>query len=433
LDDVHIGVLVAALVSLILLSAFFSASETAMMALNRYRLSHLADSGHKGAKLAQRLLASPDRLLGVILVGNNAVNFSASAVAGLIAFRLFGEAAIAFAVIPLTLVVLIFAEVGPKTVAALYPERIAFPVAHILAPLLTVVYPVVWLVTLVANGFLRLLGISLSGRRHRLSADELRSALRQAGSRLPVDSRDMLLQILELESINVEDLMVPRNQIEGIELEQDWDDVLTEMATAHHTRLPLLRGGLDNIVGVVHLRRVFHLSRDDEFDEAALFSIAREPHFVAEGTSVVKAMKDMQAGQFRFSLVVDEYGDLLGLITLEEILEEIIGEFTRSAPNMGDEIVAEEDGSFLVSGSAHIRDLNRKMDWDLPMGGPKTINGLIVEHMEDIPTAGTTLLLAGYPVEVLQTRGTAVTRVRISPQLVETVGVDTDPPAASAQ
>ena len=415
MSDAPAGAFVGALFFLICLSAFFSASETAMMAVNRYRLRHLAGTGHRGAQLTASLLERPDRLLGVILFGNNLVNFTASAMAGILALKLYGEPAIALAAIPLTLVVLVFAEVAPKTVAALYPERIAYRAAYVLHPLLRIGYPVVVALNAAANGFLKILGIPLRQRSDELNSDELRAVLSETGSMIPRSHQIMLLRILDLENASVEDAMVPRARIEGIDLDDPWDEILTQLGTSHHTRLPLYRGTLNNIIGIIHLRRVLHLATAEDFDVQALTRIARKPHYVPEGTSLLKALQLMQNESQQLSIAVDEYGDVQGLVTIAEILEEIVGEFTRAAPGWADEIVPQSDGSFLISGATHVRDLNRKLQWHLPTNGPKTLNGLILEYLEDIPEPGTSLLLAGYPVEVLQTSATAVNRVRIQP------------------
>jgi Mg2+/Co2+ transporter CorB len=385
--------------------------------LNRYRLRHLVDSGHRGAERAAQLLERPDRLLGVILLGNNFANIAASSVATVLALDLFGEASIALAAAALTIAVLIFAEVAPKTLAALYPERIAFPAAYVLQPLLYLLYPVVWAVNTIANGFLRLLGISLHLRRaEQLTADELRAVVREADAMIPVSHQTMLLRILDLEKITVDDIMVPRSAIEAIDLEADWDDIVTQLATSHHTRLPVYRNNLDNIVGILHLRKVLHLSHSAEFNRDTLQQIMREPYFIPEGMPVTQQLLNMQAEKRRFGLVVDEYGDLRGLVTLDEILEEIVGEFTTQAPGLTEELVPQDDGSYIVSGSASVRDLNRKMGWQLPTEGPKTLNGLILEYFEDIPESGTSLLLGNYAVEILQTAGTAVKLARIVPR-----------------
>ena len=406
----------SALAILIFLSACFSASETAMMALNRYRLRHLADSGHRGARIASQLLERPDRLLGVILLGNNFVNIAASSVATIIALRLYGDAAIAAAAFLLTLVVLIFAEVAPKTLAAMHPERIAFPAAYVLRPLLALLYPVVWLVNGIANWFLRVLGVQMRTRTEHLNSEELRSVVRQAGPLIPKSYRAMLLRVLDLEKVTVEDVMVPRAMIEFIDLDDDWDELVKQLATSHHTRLPVCRGAQDNVVGIVHVRQVLHLSRTDEFNKTGLERIMQAPYFIPEGTPLTRQLLNMQSRKQRLGLIVDEYGDLKGLVTLEEILEEIVGEFTTAAPSVAEDVVPQDDGSFLVNAGANVRDLNRKMDWELPTDGPKTLNGLILEHFEDIPEPGTSLLLAGYPLEIIQTRGTAVRMVRIDPE-----------------
>jgi Mg2+/Co2+ transporter CorB len=417
LDDVHIGALVGALFLLVLISAFFSAAEIGMLTLNRYRLRHLADSGHRGARLARHLLARPDRLLGVILLGNNLANIAASSIATIIALDVYGESAIAAAAVLLTLLVLIFAEVAPKTLAALNPERVAYPAAYILLPVLTLLYPVVWAVNVVANVFLRLFGISVHRTRtERVTAEELRAVVMEAGALMPESHQDMLLAVLDLGKITVRDVMLPRGAIEGVDLEADWDDIVSKLVTSHYTRMPVYRGNLDNIVGVVHMRKVLYLIRNDNFNRDELMKVLLEPYFVPEGTPLGTQLLNFRAVKRRIALVVNEYGDIVGLVTLEEILEEIVGDFTGPAPGVLDEVQPQDDGSYLVSGGINIRELNRRFDWVLPTAGPKTLNGLITEYLEDLPEAGTSLVLDGHRVEIIRTRGTAVQTARIWPK-----------------
>ena len=414
MDDIPISTLFGILILLIFVSAFFSAAEIGMLTLNRYRLRHLAESGHRGARIARRLLTRPDRLLGLILLGNNLANIAASSVATILALQLYGEPAIAVAAFLLTMLILIFAEVAPKTLAAMNPERVAFPVAYILLPLLTLLYPVVWIVNVIANLFLRLLGVSIHGNRAvKITSEELRAIVMEAGALMPETHQDMLLAILDLEKITVEDVMVPRGEIEGIDLDAEWDEIVAQLATSHYTRVPVYHGNLDKIIGIVHLRKVLHLMRNDNFNRDALMKILLEPYFVPEGTPLSTQLLNFRAVKRRVALVVNEYGDIVGLVTLEEILEEIVGDFTSPAPGASDEVQPQEDGSYLVNGSTNIRDLNRRLNWKLPTTGPKTLNGLITEYLEDLPEPGTSLMLDGYQVEIIRTRGTAVQTARI--------------------
>lgn len=414
MDDIPISTLFGILILLIFVSAFFSAAEIGMLTLNRYRLRHLAESGHRGARIARRLLTRPDRLLGLILLGNNLANIAASSVATILALQLYGEPAIAVAAFLLTMLILIFAEVAPKTLAAMNPERVAFPVAYILLPMLTLLYPVVWIVNVVANLFLRLLGVSIHGSRAvKITSEELRAIVMEAGALMPETHQDMLLAILDLEKITVEDVMVPRGEIEGIDLDAEWDEIVAQLATSHYTRVPVYHGNLDKIIGIVHLRKVLHLMRNDNFNRDALMKILLEPYFVPEGTPLSTQLLNFRAVKRRVALVVNEYGDIVGLVTLEEILEEIVGDFTSPAPGASDEVQPQEDGSYLVNGSTNIRDLNRRLNWKLPTTGPKTLNGLITEYLEDLPEPGTSLMLDGYQVEIIRTRGTAVQTARI--------------------
>lgn len=413
--DVPLGVLVGALIVLVLLSAFFSAAEIALMSLNRYRLRHLTETGHRGAKIAATLLQRPDRLLGVILLGNNFVNIAASSVATIMALELYGEGAIAAAAFLLTFVILVFAEVAPKTVAALHPEKIAFPAVYILKPLLVLLRPIVWLINAIANRLLRLFGVPLYKSKDQLSAEELKAVVREAGSLIPEVHQKMLLALLDLEKTTVEDVMVPRGEIEAVNLDADWDEIVAKLTSSHYTRLPVYRGNLDKVVGVAHLRKVLNLIQSGRFDRDTFMQIIMEPYFIPAGTPLNTQLLNFRQAKRRMALVVDEYGELLGLVTLEEILEEVVGEFTTQAPSASEEIRAQDDGSYLVNGSTNIRDLNRKLSWQLPTAGPKTVNGVIMEYLEAIPEAGTSLLLDGYLVEIVRTRGPRVQLVRIRP------------------
>lgn len=419
LQDIPLSVLIGALVVLLLLSAFFSGSETGLMTLNRYRLRHLAKAGHRGAMRAAKLLERPDRLIGLILLGNNFVNIMASALTTIIALRLGGEAALAIGTGILTLVILIFAEVAPKTLAALHPERVAFPAAFIYRPLLRVLYPVVWVVNAIANRLLRLLRINTEDPGSLdLSSEELRTVVNEAGAMIPQRHQRMLLSILDLEKVTVEDIMVPRNEVVGIDIEDDWDAIEELLVTSQYTKLPVYRNDIDDIIGFLYLRNVLHLLTKEEFGRDDLLEIVREPYFIPEGTPLNKQLINFQRQRRRIGLVVDEYGEIKGLVTLEDILEEIVGEFTTDPAAVNKDIHPQEDGSFLIDGGSYVRELNRLLKWDLPTNGPKTLNGLILEHMEAIPEPGTSMLLSGYPVEIVQTKDNAVKTVRIRPRLI---------------
>lgn len=417
LHEIPIWALFAALVVLVLFSAFFSGSETGLISLNRYRLRHLSKDGNPGAIRANDLLKRPDRLIGLILLGNNFVNILASSIATIIALRLLGDDGIMVATLLLTLVVLIFAEITPKTLAALHPERIAFPATLILKPLLRLFYPLVWVLNTIPNALLRMLGVSQEEvDSHSISSEELRTVVNEAGAMIPRRHQKMLLNILDLEQVTVEDIMVPRNEIVGIDLEDDWDAILKHISTSQHTRLPVFHGDINNVVGFVHLRNVLSLQQRDELTRDDLLDVIRESYFIPEGTPLNTQLLNFQKQRRRIGLVVDEYGDIQGLVTLDDILEEIVGEFTTDpAAATSKEIHPQEDGSFLVDGSANIRELNRIMHWNLPSDGPKTLNGMITEYLETIPEPGTSLLLEGYPIEIVQTGSSSVKTVRIDP------------------
>ena len=415
MDDVPIGALAIALTLLILLSAFFSASEIGMMALNRYRLKHPAESGHRAARIAHKLLERPDRVLGVILLGNNFANLAASAVTTIIALKIFGEASIAVATALLTITILIFAEVAPKTIAAMQPERVAFPAAYVLRFLLKVCYPIIWLINQIVNQMLRLLGVPLDKRGDQISTEELRLAVMDAGTLIPKTHQAMLLGILDLEKITVEDVMVPRGQIQGIDFDDDWDDILAQLTRSRYTRLAIYRGSLENVIGMIHMRKVLNGLRENKLSRETLIQSMTEPYFIPEGTPLNTQLLNFKKTKRRIGFVVDEYGDIMGLVTLDEILEEIVGDFSTEAIGKIEDIRPQADGSYLVKGGASIRDLNRKLGWELPSDGSRTINGLITEYLEDIPAPGTSLMLNGYQVDVMRTRGTAVEVARIRP------------------
>ncbi len=423
MSDIPLSILALTLLVLILLSGFFSGSETALMALNRYRMRHLAKSGHRGAKLCMRLLERPDRLIGLILLGNNVVNLSASSLATIMALRVFGQAGPAIATGLLILVVLIFAEVAPKTLAARHPERMAYPAAYIYTPLLKVMYPIVWVTNLLAQGVLRALGLGgAHGPSDSLDSDELRSLVSESGLLIPERHQRMLVNILDLEKISVDDIMVPRNEIVGIDLNQDWETVLDQIGSSQHGRVPLFRDDIGNVVGVLNLRRLAAVALRGELDREQLDQFIREPYFVPEGTSLTRQLLNFQNHKRRLGLVVDEYGDLLGLVTLEDILEEIVGEFTTVRLTASRDIHPQSDGTLIIDGGTHVRDLNRVLDWDLPTDGPRTLNGLILEHLEIIPESGTTFLLRNHPVEILQTKDNAVRSVKVHPPISQGTG-----------
>ena len=418
MDDIPLSILFGLLFFLILLSAFFSGSETGLMTLNRYRLKHLTKNRHRGAMRVSRLLENQDKLIGLILLGNNAVNLAAASITTIIALRLGGEAAIAIATGLLTLVVLVFAEVTPKTLAALHPEKIAFPASLIYIPLLKLFYPIVWLVNLMAKLIFRILGISFGNKNNlSLSNEELRSVVNEAGTMIPQRHQQMLLSILDLEKVTVEDIMVPRNEIAGIDIEDDWDDVMNQLINSQYTKIPVYKTNIDNVIGFLHLRKVSRLLQQGNFTQEDLQKVMNEVYFIPEATPLNQQLLNFQREKNRIGLAVDEYGDIQGLVTLEDILEEIVGEFTTDPANLSKDIHPQDDGSYLVDGSINVREMNRVLKWQLPTDGPKTLNGLVLEYMETIPEPGTSLLLDGYPAEIIQIKDNAVKTIKICPRL----------------
>ncbi|TGN41021.1 HlyC/CorC family transporter [Marinobacter confluentis] len=417
MNETSLTALFIILAGLILLSAFFSSSETGMMSLNRYRLKHMAKTGHKGAKRAQNLLNRTDQLIGVILIGNNFVNIFASAIATVIAIRIWGDAGIAIATVLLTIVILIFAEVTPKTLAALFPEKIAFPASHVLGPLLKILYPVVWAVNLFTGAILKVIGVSPSdAASDHLSREELRTLVNEAGALIPAKHKDMLVSILDLEKVTVNDIMVPRNEVVGIDLEDDLDTILRQLRSSQHTRLPVFKGDINDIQGVLHLRNATKLLHEDDISKAMLMQLCREPYFIPESTPLNTQLINFQKEKRRFGMVVDEYGDVLGLATLEDILEEIVGEFTTDYASTSPDIIPQDDGTFIIDGTSALRTINKTLGWKLPVDGPKTLNGLITETLENIPDTNVCLKVGGHRVEVLQIKDNVVKAAIVHPK-----------------
>jgi|TARA_B110000208_G_scaffold96002_1_gene120286 Mg2+/Co2+ transporter CorB len=403
---------------LIFISAYFSGSETGLMSLNRYRLRHLEQKNHKGAKRVAKLLARPDRLIGLILIGNNLVNIAASAIATIIGLRLFGDMGVLIATIALTLVILIFAEVTPKTLAALYPEKVAFPSSILLKFLLKLLFPLVIVVNWITNGILMLIGINAEQRdQHGLSSEELRTVVNEAGALLSGRDKDMLVSILELENVSVEDIMIPRSELIGIDVNDDWKKIQKQLTHSYHTRVLLYRDNIDDVVGYIHVKDALKLLSKNQFTKATLLRAVRELYFIPEGTPLNVQLLKFQAAKERLGLVVDEYGDIQGLVTLEDILEEIVGDFTTTmTPTPSEEVHLQPDGSYLVDGSATIRDINKEMSWELPADGPKTLNGLIVEYLEDIPQNNLSVRISGYPIEIIEVSDNMIKSVRVMPE-----------------
>ncbi len=413
INDASLGALFATLAGLILLSGFFSGSETGMMSLNRYRLKHFLKNHHKGAKRVSKLLERPDRLIGLILIGNNLVNILASAIATVIAIRLWGTAGIFIATLALTLVILIVAEITPKTIAALHPERVAFPASWILLPLLKLFHPVVWLVNSFTNGLLRIFGVD-PGRKsdENVSSEELRTIVAEAGKLIPTRHRGMLLNILDLEEVTIDDIMVPRNDVYGIDLDDCDDDILRIIQNCSHTRLPVWREDINEITGVLHMRNVSRIIDSQGLDRAALEREMETPYFIPEGTPLHTQLLNFQQKKHRLAIVVDEYGEVMGLVALEDILEEIVGEFTSNLAEVVDNIYPQKDGGFIISGSATIREINKSLQWSLPTDGPKTLSGLMLEYLESFPDAKVGLTIGSYRLEVLELHGNVVQAVR---------------------
>jgi Mg2+/Co2+ transporter CorB len=418
-DDISSEALAIALCVLLVVSGFFSIAETAMMAVNRYRLKHRAQRGNRGAKLAQSLLAQTDKLLGVILLGNNLINAGAATLTAVLTARLFGEGKLALAIgtLAITFLILVFSEITPKVVGAAHADRIAPFAAYALTPLLKP--PFVWIVAFVnlfVQGLLRLFRIKTApDLGTKLSQEELRFLVAEGSQYLRGKHRAMLANLFDLEAITVNDVMTPRSQIHALDLSEKPAVLRHQLATSYHSRLPVYEGTLDSIVGILPLKSVVHLQQVAEIDAERLRPLLRPPYFVPAGTPLLTQLQQFQADRQRLGLVVDEYGELQGLVTIEDIVEEIIGEFTTQAPGSADSFRREADGSVVVDGMTQLRALNRRLGTQFPLDGPKTLNGLIVEHLGDIPAAGVSFRIAGQGIEILQTVERAVKVVRLLP------------------
>lgn len=385
-----------------------------MLSLNKYRLKHLRKQGHQGARKASELLARTDQLISVILIGNNFVNILASSIATVIAIRLWGDAGIAIATALLTLVILIFAEITPKTYAAYHPERIAFAASHVLTPLLKLLYPAVWSMNLITSRLLKALGIDTSKQSEsHISREELKTLVHEAKGMIPRTHQDMLISILDLEKVTVNDIMVPKSEIIGLNIDDSMDDLIDQVKDSQHTRVPVYKGNINNIIGVLHLRNMTRVISAQEANKALLLQVCREPYFIPESTPLNQQLLQFQKEKRRIGIVVDEYGDVLGLATMEDILEEIVGEFTTDySTSSGSDITKQEDGSYLIDGSTTIRSINKALNWSLPTDGPKTLNGLIIEELEFIPELPLSLNINGYHLEVRQVKESLIKTVR---------------------
>jgi Mg2+/Co2+ transporter CorB len=417
LNDIPLSFLFSFLGVLIIFSAFFSSAETSMMSLNRYRLRHLEKKHHKGAIRAAALLRRPDRLIGMILIGNNLVNNFAAALTTLIALRMYGEESVWTASIILTLAVLIFAEVTPKTIAALYPEKVAFPFSWILKPLLIILYPAVWLVNHMSHAVAKVFGINTSNSpiTEHLHPDELRTVLNEAGDLIPDQHQDMLLNILDLEKASVEDIMIPRNEIIGLDLDDSPKKLLNQLKQINYTRVPVYQGNINNVIGIFHLRFSTRFLLDGESDiHEGIKRYMTAPYFVPESTPLNMQLLNFQTHKHSLALIVDEYGDIQGLVTIEDLLEEIVGDFTSNTSTVQQpDIRALDDGWHVIEGSASIREINRSLDWELPTDGPKTLNGLMMEYLETIPKGHIGFTIEGYRFETQSISSTMIESARV--------------------
>jgi Mg2+/Co2+ transporter CorB len=420
LDELSLNTLLGILLLLLVCGAWFSAAETSMMALNRHRLSHLIRKDVRGAKLTGRLLSKVDKLLGSILFGNTLVNVTAAAITNILILRVFGSSDVALVsgTLLITFLLLVFSEIMPKIIAASYPERVALPSSYLLAPLIKLFHPVVVVAGGIVNIVLRMLRIKIQTdqSKQKMTLEELRGLVLDAEHFLPRQHQKMLLNLVDLERITVNYVMIPRNQIEALNINEDLDVLRQQIITCHHTLLPVYEDTPDNIIGILHIKRIPALFHEAALDVSQLREVLYEPYFIPSETPLLQQLQQFQERHARLGLVVDEYGELLGLVTLENILEEIVGEFTTQSPSQTGKFLRQIDGSILLEGSSSLRELNRKLGLHLPLDNAKTLNGLILDHLEDIPETGTSLKIAGYPIEIIQTQDRVVKVARLFPR-----------------
>ncbi|MBU3644517.1 MAG: DUF21 domain-containing protein [Candidatus Methylopumilus sp.] len=417
MDNLSIFGQIAVLVFLLLLSAFFSSAETCLMALNRYRLRHLVNDGHRGARLAQLLLDKTDLLLGAILLGNTFAAVSIATISDDMSQRLLGDGTTGLwlGTIAITLVILIFGEITPKVIAAAHAERLALTYSYVLYPLTRLIYPFLWFTNLFVQGLLKLLRIKVNFKEatQAISTDELRTIVSEAGHYIPQKNRAILLNLLDLETATVDDVMTAHTQIEAVNIDSPFDELLQQINSSHHTRILVRQGSQEDIIGILHIRKIINQMRNGELTLEGILETIIEPYFIPSGTPLYAQIQQFQEKHQRLALVVDEYGELKGLVTLEDILEEIIGEFTTQSPTRASILHEEEDGSWILDGSISLRELNKKLQLDLPLDGPRTLNGLILERFEDIPEPGTSIKIDHCALEILQTQDKIVKSVRI--------------------
>ncbi|MDK1248769.1 HlyC/CorC family transporter [Cronobacter sakazakii] len=418
MEHISTTTLIVTLIVMVVVSAYFSGSETGMMTLNRYRLRHLSKQGNRAAKRVERLLRKPDRLISLVLIGNNLVNILASSLATIVGMRLYGDAGVAIATGVLTFVVLIFAEVLPKTVAALYPEKVAFPSSFLLGPLQIIMMPLVWLLNMITRVLMRMVGIKADNVvSAALSKDELRTIVHESRSQISRRNQDMLLSVLDLEKVSVSDIMVPRNDIVGIDINDDWKSIVRQLTHSPHGRIVLYRESLDDAIGMLRIREAWRqMNEKKEFTKEVMLRAADEIYYVPEGTPLSVQLVKFQRNKKKVGLVVNEYGDIQGLVTVEDILEEIVGDFTTSmSPTLAEEVTPQNDGSVIIEGSANVRELNKAFNWRLPEAEARTVNGMILEALEEIPSAGIRLRLHQYDIDILDVQENMIKQVRITP------------------
>ncbi|AOM40920.1 HlyC/CorC family transporter [Xenorhabdus hominickii] len=417
MEHVSTGTLIIILVIMVIVSAYFSASETSMMTINRYRLRHLAKQGSRPARRVESLLHHPDRLISLILIGNNLVNILASALATIVGMRLYGDAGVAIATGILTFVILVFSEVMPKTIAALYPEKVAFPSSLLLRPLEKIMLPLVWTFNKISLLFMHCLGLKTSGiRNDSVSKDELRTIVNESNTNLSRRNQDMLISILDLEKVTVGDIMIPRNEIVGIDINNDWKSIIRQLTHSPHGRIVLYRDSLDDAIGMLRVREAYRLMMEKkEFTKRNLIKAADKIYFIPVSTPLNTQLVNFQRNKQKAGLIVDEYGDIQGLMTVEDILEEIVGDFTTSmSPSLAEEVVPQSDGSVLVEGTTNIRELNKAFDWALPEDGPRTMNGMILEELGEIPELNTQVKINEYHFEILSVHDNVIKQVRVT-------------------
>ena len=413
MDSISTEILIIVLVILFLLSAFFSGSETALMSINKYKMRHQAKLNNKGAKAAKKLLENPDKVIGVILLGNNLTNILITQIATLISLRLYGDIGLAIATGLLTIFILIFAELTPKTIGEMHSEKIAYSSSLLFKPMLIILYPLVFLINFIANSIIKFMGLKDNTSKSSLTSDELKTVLSESSIKFPKPHLKMLESIIDLEKATVEDIMIPRSDIYGIDIGDDIATVVNNFKSTPYTRIPVYEDNIENLLGLIHIKNIAPMLASNSIDEIEIKKLIKKPYYIVSGTSLYSQLLNFQKEKRRIGFIVDEYGNIQGLVTLEDILEEIVGDFTSDPADSEEIIPTDNENIFIIDGGAHIREINQILSINLNAKSAKTINGFILEHIENLPRINDTINIQGHTFKIIENLDNAVKTVHL--------------------